>query len=155
MKGIYLLEIELEKTKRIKVGALGLLTLPKGRYFYVGSAQNNMQKRIERHLSDSKKVRWHIDYLLSENNVKVINVYYKIAEKIEECITAKKMLDIGYGMKGFGSSDCKCPSHLIKLEHDFDPEKIGFYVFREQRANDKTSFSLHYLRSCSNKDAFF
>ncbi len=135
MKGIYILEIYIEKTKTISVGALGYIKFEKGRYFYVGSAQNNMEKRIERHLLQNKKIRWHIDYLLSENNVKVINVYYKIAGKKEECTIAKKMLENGYGVRGFGSGDCRCFSHLIMSEkimseNSFEPKKEGFYFFQ-------------------------
>ena len=38
--------------------------LKKGIYIYTGSAKKNIDSRIKRHLSNSKKLHWHIDYLL-------------------------------------------------------------------------------------------
>ncbi|MFP4052091.1 MAG: GIY-YIG nuclease family protein, partial [Thermoplasmata archaeon] len=64
MKGIYTLVIELKEDKVIEVGAIGNIDFDKGYYVYVGSAQNGLEARIERHLSDEKKIHWHIDYLL-------------------------------------------------------------------------------------------
>ncbi|MFW6013779.1 MAG: GIY-YIG nuclease family protein [Candidatus Nanoarchaeia archaeon] len=132
MKGVYLLEIYVSKSKQIKIGSLGYVDFMKGSFFYVGSAQNNLEKRIKRHLSVEKTNRWHIDYLLSNKDTKVVNVYYKIAGKDEECKTSKELSSKGFKIKGFGSSDCKCTSHLIRLECKFEPEKLGFYLFRVQ-----------------------
>ena len=60
-KGSYLLLLFLEKEKVLQVGKLGTFTFQKGWYCYVGSAMNNLQARIERHLKIEKKLRWHID----------------------------------------------------------------------------------------------
>ena len=111
MKGVYILVLNVNKTK-IRVGSLGEITF-KGRYAYVGSAQNNLEKRIKRHLSDDKKWRWHIDYLLALANVEM--VFVKSAKKSEECATAKQLEMLYEPVIGFGSSDCKCKSHLFKI----------------------------------------
>ncbi len=88
-----------------------------GIYVYVGSAQNSLEKRIARHFRKKKKKFWHIDYLLENENVKIITVLYKIAPRREECRIAKEINSIGSPIKGFGSSDCKCKSHLFKLNN--------------------------------------
>ncbi|MCD6466081.1 DUF123 domain-containing protein [Candidatus Bathyarchaeota archaeon] len=88
-----------------------------GIYVYVGSAQNSLEKRIARHFRKKKKKFWHIDYLLEDENVKIITVLYKIAPRREECRIAKEINSIGSPIKGFGSSDCKCKSHLFKLNN--------------------------------------
>ncbi|HDO20376.1 MAG TPA: DUF123 domain-containing protein, partial [Candidatus Bathyarchaeota archaeon] len=88
-----------------------------GIYVYVGSAQNSLEKRIARHFRKKKKKFWHIDYLLENENVKIITVLYKIAPRREECRIAKEINNIGSPIKGFGSSDCKCKSHLFKLNN--------------------------------------
>ncbi len=117
MKGMYTLAIEIRKDILIKVGSLGKIKFEKGNYVYVGSAQNSLERRIERHLSKSKKVRWHIDYLLSNKNVDVVKVFYKIAPKSEEDKVACKISHFGMPIKNFGSSDSKCLSHLFKVEN--------------------------------------
>jgi Uri superfamily endonuclease len=43
-------------------------------------------------------------------------VFYKEAGKDEECEIAKKLAERGIQSKGFGSSDCRCASHLVKTE---------------------------------------
>lgn len=116
MKGIYILSIIVQENIALKVGALGKIDFKKGRYAYVGSAQNNLKKRIQRHLSKNKKKRWHIDYLLLNPNVKIENIHYKKAGKDEECKIAHMLSSFEEPIKGFGSSDCRCHSHLFRLK---------------------------------------
>ena len=106
----YQLFITLYQTIEIQIGRLGLYTFPKGIYVYTGSAKRNMDRRITRHLSRDKNLHWHIDYLLANEQTKIIKV---MKSELEECdlnadIKGKPIV------KGFGSSDCKknCKSHL-------------------------------------------
>jgi Uri superfamily endonuclease len=85
-------------------------------YAYVGSAQKSLEKRIERHLGRTKRKFWHIDYLLNDDSVEVLKVFYKNVGKSEECKVANKIGERCVPTKGFGSSDCKCQSHLFKVE---------------------------------------
>ncbi len=55
MKGVYCLIIKVKTDIIQKIGALGKIKFDKGIYVYVGSAQNNLKKRIKRHLSKNKK----------------------------------------------------------------------------------------------------
>ncbi len=114
--GIYYLIINLSKRKEITVGRLGTFDFPKGYYVYTGSAQNGLDKRINRHLSSNKKLHWHIDYLLS--HAKVIKVVRYVGRK-DEC-ELNSVTGQGVGatqiVKKFGSSDCKCETHLYYFE---------------------------------------
>ena len=115
MKGIYVLEISVGRNISVKVGKLGSVKFDKGLYAYVGSAQNNLEKRVKRHLSKQKKTFWHIDYLLANKHVKITRVFSKSAEKSEECRFAAELAHNSLPMTGFGSSDCECTSHLYKI----------------------------------------
>ena len=115
MKGAYLLIIDIKKPAIIKIGSLGKIKFEKGNYVYVGSAMNNLEKRIKRHLKNSKdkKKYWHVDYLLSNKNAKIIKVIKKESNKKQECEIARKIVKIGQAVKNFGCSDCNCKTHLF------------------------------------------
>ena len=115
MIGIYVLEISVGRNISVKVGKLGSVNFEKGLYAYVGSAQNNLEKRVKRHLSKQKRNFWHIDYLLANKHVKITGVFFKSAEKSEECGFAAELAKSSLPVTGFGSSDCECTSHLCKL----------------------------------------
>jgi len=110
MKGIYCLVIFLKNEKEIRIGKKSI-SFPKGYYCYVGSALNNLEKRIDRHLRKKKKFHWHIDYFLKEAKI----TGFRIKKYFEdECWVSKQIEKIGgiIIMKGFGSSDCSCKTHL-------------------------------------------
>ena len=106
----YQLFIKLNQDLKIQIGKLGLFNFPKGAYIYTGSAKKNIDARITRHLSKDKKLHWHIDFLLKNDQSKIVNV---IKSERNEC-------DLNADVKGkiiaegFGSSDCRknCRSHL-------------------------------------------
>lgn len=111
--GIYNLIIQLSKDKEIKIGRLGTFIFPEGFYVYTGSAQNGLERRINRHLSSSKKFHWHIDYLLSY--ARTIKVLKYFRGRKDEC-RLNRMIGKGTGaftiVRKFGSSDCNCRTHL-------------------------------------------
>ena len=126
MKGVYCLIITVRKDSKIEIGALGAKYFVKGSYVYVGSAQNNIEKRAARHSSKNKRMRWHIDYLLGHPEVKLEKVLYKNADKDQECTTARLLSECGEPVKNFGSSDCNCNSHLFRLQSLNTLSSIGF-----------------------------
>ena len=131
MKGIYVLIVSVNKDITVNVGSLGNMFFEKGLYAYVGSAQNSLEKRVERHLKKNKQKFWHIDYLLANEHTNVVRIFYKKgADKTEECKTAKKLSEMGAPILGFGSSDCKCKSHLIKIK--------GYQFLKENMHEMKT-----------------
>lgn len=115
--GIYNLIIKLSQKREIKVGRLGTFAFPKGFYVYTGSAQNGLEKRINRHLSSDKKFHWHIDYLLSYAKVIKVN---RFAGGKEEC-KLNRVTGHSAGatqvVKKFGSSDCNCATHLYYFKN--------------------------------------
>jgi adenylylsulfate kinase len=116
MKGIYVLLISIARNINVSVGALGEKSFQKGVYVYVGSAQNNLMKRVGRHLRRVKRKFWHIDYLLSNYHAEVIRVFYQESGRLEECRVAERLREKATPIKGFGSSDCKCEGHLFRVE---------------------------------------
>ena len=112
-KGIYCLLIRLFKSRRVGVGRIGVFDFPAGFYVYIGSAQNNLEGRIKRHLRSEKRFHWHIDYLLQYSQV--IHVYKFAGKKGKECVLSNKIGNLrnaSITAQGFGSSDCSCASHL-------------------------------------------
>jgi adenylylsulfate kinase len=116
MKGIYILLISITRDISVSVGALGDKDFHKGLYAYVGSAQNNLEKRVERHLRRGKRKFWHIDYLLSNRQAEVLKIFCKKAGRHEECRIAERLGQMAAPIRGFGSSDCTCMSHLFRIE---------------------------------------
>ena len=106
----YQLFIKVAKDIDLKVGKLGRFIFPIGSYVYTGSAKKNINKRIERHLSKKKKLHWHVDYLLNNDAVKIIDIK---KSQMTECSLNKKTKGTII-IEGFGSSDCNlcCRSHL-------------------------------------------
>ena len=90
-----------------------------------------MESRLKRHLRKDKKLFWHIDYLLERKKVKISQIW--VIPKSIECKTANvfnKELTYEIVKKGFGSSDCKCITHLFYTKSKEQVEnilkKIGF-----------------------------
>ncbi|MCD6583528.1 MAG: GIY-YIG nuclease family protein [Candidatus Omnitrophica bacterium] len=107
----YILEIKLREDVKLLIGKLGLLGFKRGSYFYVGSGKKNLLSRISRHLKKDKKRFWHIDYFLSSDKVFIKNVW--ISSK-RECALSYSFFKRGFSyIENFGSSDCKCQSHLF------------------------------------------
>jgi len=103
--------MELRDDKQIKIGKLDKMGFRKGFYAYVGSAMNGLENRIRRHFNKEKKLYWHIDWFLRSAKIKDV-VYFETSNKME-CKVAQALAKRFESIKGFGSSDCKCTSHLF------------------------------------------
>ena len=116
-KGSYVLVLRLDEQIDIDVGKLGLVCFRSGVYLYFGSALNGLNGRIQRHLRHEKKIHWHIDRLTSLASIE--DVWWINDGKNWECAWANETEALTRrvaSVAGFGSSDCKCASHL----HAFD-----------------------------------
>ena len=116
--GTYILFMQMHKPKSIQVGKLGEFMFRPGYYCYIGSAfgPGGLRARVNRHILKNKKKKWHIDYIREE--VSLFKIWYSIKPIKLECSTVKHFNKIGciFPVKGFGSSDCKCLSHLVQLK---------------------------------------
>jgi Uri superfamily endonuclease len=117
-KGAYCLVMRLDDEKEITVGKKPPARFPEGFYCYVGSAMNGLSKRIGRHLSREKRAHWHIDWFLEHADI--VDVKRIESKRKVECGLSKDVeaLSDGSPMKGFGSSDCMCRSHLHHFRED-------------------------------------
>jgi Uri superfamily endonuclease len=117
-KGSYLLLLHLEEGREISVGRLGTYRFPAGLYGYAGSGQASLNARVGRHFSAEKRAHWHIDYLL-EHAIPISALLLEGPSR--ECLIGRVLGGApGSSMvcRGFGSSDCSCPTHLYLIEED-------------------------------------
>ncbi len=116
--GTYAILLKNKVRKNIRVGKLGIYTFAPGYYVYLGSAlgPGGLQGRLNRHIRREKKKHWHIDYIRSR--MKLLEIWYAVQNKNSECLWALKLKMLNIASKDiirFGSSDCRCNSHLIFL----------------------------------------
>jgi Uri superfamily endonuclease len=116
--GTYLLLLDLPMPTRLAVGRLGTFDFPAGRYAYTGSARGpgGLRARVGRHLRAEKRLHWHADYLSARASI--VEVWYAESTARLECVWAARLSALpgaSQPIDGFGSSDCGCRSHLIRL----------------------------------------
>lgn len=115
--GVYVLWLYLDKKQSITIGKLGTFQFSPGVYAYCGSAQRNLHQRLERHRRLEKKNHWHIDFFRA--HALFLGAAIMLNQPKEgECRLVQELLKIPssyYPLPGFGSSDCKCISHFIKI----------------------------------------
>jgi Uri superfamily endonuclease len=116
--GSYLLLARLDAATELRVGRLGQFKFPVGWYTYSGSARGpgGMRARLARHARSSKRLHWHIDYLLL---CAELETSWSVASETRlECAWAEAVRRLPSGriaVPRFGASDCRCPGHLIHL----------------------------------------
>ncbi len=117
--GTYVLWLRCTTEGERPIGRLGILLLQPGYYAYVGSAfgPGGLGARIRRHLRKSKPRHWHIDHLRCVTDVEAIwyahgsrSLEHRWAERLGRSPGARIPLP------GFGSSDCRCATHLFHFE---------------------------------------
>ena len=104
---------------------MGKVFFKKGNYIYIGSAKACIEARLRRHLKKNKKIYWHIDYLLKDERTQISKIW--IIDKKVECQTAEVFCQdptTEIIKKGFGSSDCKCLTHLFFIKDKKKTENI-------------------------------
>jgi len=101
----------------------------KGDYIYIGSAKGCLEARLRRHLKKDKKNFWHIDYLLKDERTQISQIWMIL--KSIECETAEIFYRNPFTetvRKGFGSSDCKCETHLFYIKN-FERNRFFYFLF--------------------------
>ncbi len=120
-KGSYILILYIGGRLKTPVGALGTIDLSEGHYIYVGSGYSGIERRIDRYYSLNSggrspyKRRWHIDYIVSSRESAICASIAFLNRRIE-CEVSSMLGGIGLEpIRGFGSSDCGCVSHLYRV----------------------------------------
>lgn len=112
--GLYSILLELDQPFEIQIGKLGAFLFQPGIYIYIGSAKGKMESRIKRHLKKEKKQHWHFDYLRPYGNIKAV---FSFPISMGECQLREDFFNKNQTLQmpiaKFGSSDCKCYSHLL------------------------------------------
>ena len=128
--GLYYLYLHVPATLEIGVGRLGVVSFPAGYYIYTGSAMGGLEGRIQRHLNSlhfgQKRPHWHVDYLLPRCEMVGV-VLYPTGWK-GECALNQALSDrfaATIPAPGFGSSDCRCKSHLLYIGREPIDTKSG------------------------------
>ena len=115
LPGTYALVFKTKQKYRISVGKLGTLKLQTGYYIYIGSAfgPGGLKARIGHHCRNSGRHHWHIDYL-SEYlyPAEVWYTYDAIHREHQWSQVLARARGVSIPLPGFGSSDCRCISHL-------------------------------------------
>ena len=75
-----------------------------------------IEARVARHLKSEKRLRWHIDCLLSHPGVEVVGVYVWETTERRECEVARMLAGECEVVPGFGSTDSRCRGHLFRCE---------------------------------------
>lgn len=145
----------MENARHLRVGRRGVFFFPAGYYLYVGSARGGLRQRIERHLREEKKLRWHIDYLLPHAQLR--EVWWTTQEERLECLWSSllsRLPETHCPVPGFGSSDCRCFSHLFRFPLTLSPQHIAGELEKQesrgkriplQRVRIESGLRLHRL----------
>ena len=115
IRGTYCVQLHCKQGVGISIGKLGSFRFEAGYYLYVGSAfgPGGVHARLRHHCNVSLRPHWHLDYL--RPYAEVINTWY-VAEQRHEHRWAEILEQTGalnIPVRGFGSSDCDCESHLF------------------------------------------
>jgi sugar fermentation stimulation protein A len=115
MPGSYLLVIRTRERLDLAVGRLGERTFARGWHVYAGSARRGIGARLRHHLAPARPVRWHVDVLRQAGDI--AEVWAIVGAEPGECTLARAVAALPGGTltRGFGSSDCRCPGHLVSF----------------------------------------
>ena len=116
--GTYIFIGRLTTLGEFTVGRLGRIAFPAGDYAYVGSAlgPGGIAARVGHHLLVSCRPRWHLDFL--RPHLIPVAVWFtteKYSLEHEWAAALQGIRGASIPCRGFGSSDCRCPSHLIQF----------------------------------------
>lgn len=119
--GTYVLALWLDAPRTISIGRLGKFEFPSGWYLYVGSARGpgGLQARLLRHwrrVASGKRAHWHVDHL--REYAVWGGAWACCSGQRLECTWADALRhrsDAKIVARGFGASDCRCPTHLVRV----------------------------------------
>lgn len=115
LHGTYLLLLECNNKVELSIGKLGKIVTEPGYYLYVGSAfgPGGVQARVRHHQQIASRPHWHIDYLHTAAGLVDTWCVYGLRREHEWAHGLMQSETATVPLKGFGSSDCKCATHLF------------------------------------------
>jgi sugar fermentation stimulation protein A len=116
-RGSYLVLLHLARTRRIRTGALGWISFPKGFYCYVGSAPDDLSKRAAYHQRKRLKLVTPMDHLREQAVVTAV-LPVRARENLACSIADALQAIAAWSIPGFGATDCGCNSHLFGMAED-------------------------------------
>ncbi len=141
--GTYLLVMRSEREGIARIGnKLGTLHYQRGYYYYIGSAfgSGGVGRRTAHHRQFSKRPHWHIDYL--RHHLLIVEIWYSLDPEHREHLWAECLAGfrgVSIPLKGFGSSDCSCETHLF-----YSKQKRSFNRFRRDVRSRVTAHKPFY-----------
>ena len=117
--GTYALVLRSQENQSLQIGRLGKLDLQNGFYLYVGSAfgPGGVQRRISRHKKVHKPTHWHIDCLRKITEIREVWFSYDPNRREHQWADILRGIrGVSMPLSGFGSSDCKCLTHLFYVK---------------------------------------
>ena len=111
--GLYLLVMRLPRTRRLALGKLGRPRFDPGWYVYAGAARRGLARRLGGHLRRRQRPIQPIDLFRAACDHADA---FPIRTATEACALAAKVARLGtVAVRGFGSPDCGCSGHLIRV----------------------------------------
>jgi Uri superfamily endonuclease len=140
--GCYCLVIVLANKRTLRIGGQGKVKFSPGTYVYTGSAMNGLKRRLIRHLTGRKKLRWHIDYLLSSPDARVKDILTYRPAPGQECRRNQIVARLPGAqtiVRKFGASDCRagCAAHLYFFPTTRAARRIATALQRRSTAHLK------------------
>ena len=91
-----------------------------------------MRQRIDRHKKTDKKCFWHIDYVLTEENVQIQDISVISQNPDRECSENKKLLmgNASIVAKGFGAADAGRICFILELKLTLS-DPISVYMIQQ------------------------
>ena len=113
--GTYILLLECNNKLELPIGKLGKIVTEPGYYLYVGSAfgPGGIQARVRHHQRIASRPHWHIDYLRTIAGLVDAWCVYGCRCEHEWAHSLMQSDAAAVPLKGFGSSDCDCTTHLF------------------------------------------
>lgn len=136
--GTYTLILYAKEPFIVEIGKLGELQGKPGYYLYCGSAfgTGGLTARLNHHCHIAKRPHWHIDYL--RKKIALSHIWYSHDPIKREHDWAQLLggySTASFPQLDFGSSDCKCPSHLI-----YFPQKPTLAEFQRKISRHAVSY---------------
>ena len=113
--GTYLLILKSDRRTDLRIGSLGRLVTEPGYYLYIGSAfgPGGIRARLRHHRRVSNRPHWHIDYLRTATELMQAWCIAGVRREHAWARALEKSARMAAPLKGFGSSDCDCCTHLF------------------------------------------